>query len=112
MKPLVKCATVGPSRIKGVEADCTRGNRRDETPILLTARAPRDIGGHIYMLGDGRHALPCGDRCSSTTRTRSNVWPLPDLLRRVMRRIAVRDIAPGEEVSTQVQVSRWRKLTS
>ena len=99
----MKRAAVGPSRIQGwgliAREAVAMGETVDESPILLTARVPRDIGGHTYTLSDGRHALPCGDGVFVNHSDDPNVWPLPDLRRRVMRLIAVRDIAPGEEVT-------------
>ena len=99
----MKRAAVGPSRIQGwgliAREAIAPGETVDESPILLTARVPADISGHTYRLGDGRRALPCGDGVFVNHSDDPNARPLPDLRRRVMRLIAVRDIAPGDEVT-------------
>jgi hypothetical protein len=101
---LTKQASVGVSPIHGfglfAGGAIAASDVVDESPVLLIeGRLPRAITGHVYVMADGRRALPCGDGIFVNHSRAANTVPKFDLRRRVVKLVALRAITAGEEVT-------------
>ena len=112
IETLIKLAVPGRSPIHGwglfACRDITADEVVDETPLLVVGtRSPSGLSGHVYLLDDGRKAIPLGDGILINESENPNVAADLDDDLEVVYLWALRDIEAGEELTMSYDGSAY-----